>query len=86
MERTPRSVTVEVALNNRPLDYVEDDIELPILTPSALLHVQPNTLPELELNYIQDLRKRAKYLGKCKDAVSSRWTREYLGGSGRDTA
>lgn len=24
---------VEVALNNRPLDYVKDDIELPILTP-----------------------------------------------------
>ena len=73
---------VEVALNNRPLDYVEDDIELPILTPSSLLHMQPNTLPELEPNRIQDydLRKRAKYLGKCKDAVWSCWTREYLRG------
>ena len=80
VERTPRSVTVEIALNNRPLDYVEDDIELPILTPSSLLHVQPNTLPELEPNHIQDLRKRGKYLGKCKDAVWSRWTKEYLGG------
>ena len=87
-ERTPRSVKVEIALN-RPLDYVEDDIELPIPTPSSLLHVQPNTLPELEPNHIQDFRKRGKYLGKCKDAVSSRWTKEYLGGgggSGRDTA
>lgn len=45
---------VEVALNNRPLDYVEDDIELPILTPSSLLHMQPNALPELEPNHIQD--------------------------------
>ena len=73
---------VEVALNNRPLDYVEDDIKLPILTPSSLLHMQPNTLPELEPNRIQDydLQKRAKYLGKCKDAVWSRWTREYLRG------
>ena len=73
---------VEVALNNRPLDYVEDDIKLPILTPSSLLHMQPNTLPELEPNRIQDydFRKRAKYLGKCKDAVWSRWTREYLRG------
>ncbi|XP_044178766.1 uncharacterized protein LOC122960562 [Acropora millepora] len=73
---------VEVALNNRPLDYVEDDIKLPILTPSSLLHMQPNTLPELEPNRIQDydLRKQAKYLGKCKDAVWSRWTREYLRG------
>ena len=73
---------VEVALNNRPLDYVEDDIELPILTPSSLLHMQPNALPELEPNHIRDydLRKRAKYLGKCKDAVWSRWTKEYLRG------
>ena len=59
---------------------MEDDIELPILTPSSLLHMQPNALPELEPNNIQDydLRKRAKYLGKCKDAVLSRWTKEYL--------
>lgn len=73
---------VEVALNNRPLDYVKDDIELPILTPSSLLHMQPNALPELEPNYIQDydLRKCAKYLGKCKDVVWSRWTKEYLRG------
>ena len=73
---------VEVALNNRPLDYVEDDIQLPILTPSFLLHIQPNVLPELEPKHIQDydLRKRAKYLSKCKDAVWSRWTKEYLRG------
>ena len=62
---------VEVALNNRPLDYVADDIQLPILTPSSLLHIQPNTLPELEC---------PKYLSKCKDTVWSRWTKEYLRG------
>ena len=73
---------VEVALNNRPLDYVENDIQLPIRTPSSLLHIQPNALPELEPNHIQDydLRKCAKYLSKCKDAVWSRWTKEYLRG------
>ena len=34
------------------------------------------------LNPIQetDLRKRAKYLRKCKDALWSSWTREYLRG------
>jgi hypothetical protein len=30
---------VEVALNNRPLTYLEDDIELPALTPNSLLQV-----------------------------------------------
>lgn len=62
---------VEVALNNRPLDYVEDDIQLPILTPSSLLHIQPNALPELESNHIQDydFRECSKYLSKCRHSV-----------------
>ena len=61
---------------------MEDDIQLPILTPSSLLHTQPNALPVLEPHHIQDydLRKRAKYLRKCKDAVWSRWTKGYLRG------
>ena len=73
---------IEVVLNNRPLSYVDDDIQLPILTPSSFLYGQPHMLPELEPHHIQetDLRKRAKYLHKCKDALWSRWTREYLRG------
>ena len=67
MELQEVLLDVEVALNNRSLDYVEDDIQMPILTPSSLLHIQPNVLPELELS-------------KCKDAVWSRWTKEYLRG------
>ena len=39
---------VEVALNNRPLSYVEDDSQLPVLTPNSLLFGPPNLLPELE--------------------------------------
>ena len=73
---------IEVALNNRPLSYVDDDIQLPILTPSSFLYGRPHMLPELKPHHIQetDLRKRAKYLRKCKDALWSRWTREYLRG------
>ena len=32
---------VEVALNNRPLSYVEDDVQLPFLTPCAMMYGQP---------------------------------------------
>ena len=73
---------IEVALNNRPLSYVDEDIQLLILTPSFFLYGQPNMLPELEPHRIEehDLRKRAKYLRKCKDTLWSRWTREYLRG------
>ena len=37
---------VEVALNNKSLSYVEDDVQLPIMTPNSLLFGQPNLLPE----------------------------------------
>ena len=32
---------IEVALKNRPLSYVDEDIQLPILTPSSFLYGQP---------------------------------------------
>ena len=54
---------VEVALNNQPHSYIEDDIQLPTLTPNALLFGQPNTLPEIPTHHIdRDLRKRVKHL------------------------
>ena len=73
---------VEVALNNRPLSYVEDDPQLPVLTPNSLLFGQPNLLPELEHHHLEspDLRKRAKYLKRCKDTMWRRWTDDYLRG------
>ena len=41
-------LNVEVELNNRPLDYVEDDLQFPILTPESLLFQRSNRIPELE--------------------------------------
>ena len=45
-----------------------------------MLFGQPNSIPQLEPYNVEDtdLRKRAKYLRKCKDAVWRRWTKEYL--------
>ena len=62
---------VEVALNNWPPSYVEEDIQYPILTPNSLLYGRTNLLPELEPHHVerQDLRKRAKHLRRCKDAL-----------------
>ena len=39
-------ITVEVTLNNRPLGYLEDDIELPPLTPNGLIHGMHISLPK----------------------------------------
>ena len=71
---------VEVAINNRPLSYLEDDVELPVLTPSTMLYLRSNQIPQMNAHQLQDadLRKRAKYLDKCKIAVWSRWTKEYI--------
>ena len=72
---------VEVALNGRPLSHVEDDHELPTLTPNGLLYPQCNTIPILKPHHEDfDLRKRAKYLENCKRAMWNRWTSEYVRG------
>ena len=71
---------VEVTLNNRPLTYVEDDIQLPVLTPNTMMFGQPNLLPEDDVDSMEDgdLRKRARYIRRCKDVLWSRWTGEYI--------
>ena len=71
---------IEVTLNNRPLGYQEDDVQMPTLTPNSLQFAGSTHLPELEPYHEVDpvLRKRAKYLKKCKDHMWSRWTKEYL--------
>lgn len=45
-----------------------------------MLFGQPNLIPQQDPNVIEvpDLRKRAKYLRKCKDALWSRWSSEYV--------
>ncbi|XP_028418970.1 uncharacterized protein LOC114544572 [Dendronephthya gigantea] len=71
---------VETQINRRPLSYVEDDVELPVLTPASFLFQRANHLPELQPHEEEDkdLRKRLKFLRKCKDQLWNRWRREYL--------
>ena len=71
---------IEVTMNNRPLCYVEEDVQLPTLTPSVFLMLNSNVLPELQPYHIEerDFRKRAKFLMNTKDAMWRRWTTEYL--------
>ena len=71
---------VEVTLNNHPLCYQEEDVQLPTLTPNTLLFLNTNILPELQPHQLddKDLRKRAKFLLRTKDALWRRWTAEYL--------
>ena len=53
---------VEIQINRRPLSYVEDDIQLPTLTPTTFLHQRTCQLPMEEPWLIEEreLRNRAR--------------------------
>ena len=72
---------IEIPLNNRPLTYMEEDIEFPVLTPNSFgvlgqQQIIPNDDPENIKD--KDLQKRQKYMQKCKKASWKRWRSEYL--------
>ena len=70
---------VEEALNNRLLSYVEGDVQLQALTPCVMMYGQPRlVLEESTEQRDADLRKRVKYLRRCKEVLWNRWSREYL--------
>ena len=70
---------IEINMNNRPLTYLDDDIQQPILTPNVLLHGQIINIPDIELEEDNpDIRKRKRYINKCKQAAWRRWSNDYL--------
>ena len=74
-------IDVEVNLNNRPLTYIKDDIQYPILTPNSMLLGRDTVILEEDSEEEDDQnsrKKRQKYIARCKDAVWRRWKREYL--------
>ena len=61
---------VESILINRPLSYVEDDVQ--IYESTMILEDDPgNTIGK-------GRRKRAQFIKKCEEAIWSRWRHEYL--------
>ena len=79
-ELTEVLLDIEITLNNRPLTYMEEDVQLPPLTPNLLLFINTNVLLELAPYHLEEknIRKRAKFLQQCKRAVWKRWTTKYL--------
>ena len=49
---------IEIAMNNRPLCYLEDDVQLPVLTPNTMFHTQPTYVPEIEKHHIEDHQEK----------------------------
>ena len=59
---------------------MEEDVQLPTLTPNSMLFLNANYLPELKSYHHNDasLRKRAKFMKKTKEELWRRWTNEYM--------
>ena len=63
---------------------MEDDIELPLLTPNMLIHGTNISLPEEDADKMDEwdegmkMCKRARYIQRCKDMMWKRWTTKYI--------
>ena len=83
MELEEVLVDIEITLNTRPLSYAEDDVQMPILPPHAMIVWRPKLiLEDTELDGNEKagvmLRKRGKHVLRCKDVWWSIWSAEYL--------
>ena len=63
---------VEVALNDRPLSYVEDDVQLPVLTPCAMMFGQPRLVPEESAEEGDADYQQKKRMAKVSDLYRER--------------
>ena len=70
---------VETCFNNRRLTYVEDDVELSVLTPNPMITEELCVLPDEESKSSEkEMKRRAKHVLRCKKAIWTRWTGEYM--------
>ena len=71
---------IELILNNRPLTYIEKEIDYPILAPNSLIFGRDVNFPDAapHESESENIKKRHKYIKRCKEALWKRWKLEYL--------
>ena len=57
---------MEIVLNSRPLIYIKDNIQMPLLTPNTLLYGQPIMIPEERLDEDTPEIKRSQISTRVK--------------------
>ena len=63
-------LNIKIVPNNRPLIYIEDHTQMPVLTPNTLLYGQPIMIPEERLNEnTPEIKRRQRCINKCKEAA-----------------
>ena len=71
---------VECFMNNRPLCYVGEEFDRPVLTPNILLRGSPADYldEDSEETKYQVCTRRMRYLRMCHEQLRKRWQDEYL--------
>ncbi len=81
-ELTELMLDVEFCINNRPLTYQGEDLEMEPLTPNHLIHGRRMKPIYEEANLSDEdstaARRRLRYLQRCKEQYWKRWNSEYL--------
>ena len=72
---------VECCMNNRPLCYIEQEFEEPVLTPNILLRGKPTPILEEDLQKLNEdetTTRRLEYLLESKEHLRRRFLKEYV--------
>ena len=70
---------VEINMNNRPLAYVEDEIQLNVLTPNSMIFGRDvKTINSTAEGDSDEWTKRKRYVQRCKENAWKRWKHECL--------
>ena len=64
---------IEIIVNNRPLQYVKDEMNIRVLTPNRIMHGREIYQLE-EIEEPDSLNKMEKRIRKAKQEMWSRWT------------
>ena len=61
---------IEIIVNNRPLTYIEEEIDYPILTLNSLILGCDVNFPDAAPHESESetIKKRPKYIKRCKEA------------------
>ena len=70
---------VEINMNNRPLAYVEDEIQLNVLTPNSMIFGRDvKTINSTAEGDSDEWTKRKRYVQRCKENAWKKWKHECL--------
>ena len=72
---------VECIMNNRPLCYVGEEFEEPVITPAILLRGKPASVLEQDIEQLEandNMTRRLLFIRRSKDQLRKRWVGEYL--------